>query len=40
MGVVVVSGNNTYAIDLTGDEVPMNRYLKQVPELARLLDRL
>ena len=39
-GIVVVSGKNRYAIDLTGEEVPVNRYLKQVPELARLLDRL
>ena len=39
-GIVVVSGKNRYAIDLTGEEVPMDRYLKQVPELARLLDRL
>ena len=39
-GIVVVSGKNRYALDLTGEEVPMDRYLKQVPELARLLDRL
>jgi hypothetical protein len=39
-GIVVVSGKNRYAIDLTGEEVPMDRHLKQVPELARLLDRL
>ena len=39
-GIVVVSGKNRYAIDLTGEEVPVDRYLKQVPELARLLDRL
>ena len=39
-GIVIVSGNNRYAIDLTGEEVPMDRYLKQVPELVRLLDRL
>ena len=39
-GVVVVSGKNRYAIDLTGEEVPIDRSLKQVPELARLLDRL
>ena len=39
-GIVVVSGRNRYAIDLTGQEVPMDRYLKQVPELVRLLDRL
>ena len=39
-GIVVVSGKNRYVIDLTGEEVPMDRYLKQVPELARLLDRL
>ena len=39
-GIVVVSGKNRYAIDLTGEEVPMDRYLKQVPELAQLLDRL
>jgi len=38
-GIVVVSGENRYAIDLTGEEVPIDRYLKQVPELARLLDR-
>ena len=38
-GIVVVSGKNRYAIDLTGEEVPMNHYLKHVPELARLLDR-
>jgi hypothetical protein len=37
---VVVSGRNRYAIDLTGEKVPMDRYLKQVPELARLLDKL
>ena len=36
-GIVVVSGKNSYAIDLTGEEVPMDRYLEQVPELARLL---
>ena len=40
VGIVVVSGENRYAIDPTGEEVPMDRYLKQVPELARLLDRL
>ena len=40
VGIVVVSGKNRYAIDLTGEEVPMDHYLKQVPELARLLDRL
>ena len=39
-GIVVISGKTRYAIDLTGDEVPMDRYLKQVPELAGLLDRL
>ena len=39
-GIVVVSGRNRYAIDLTGQEVPMDRNLKQVPELVRLLDRL
>ena len=39
-GIVVVSGRNRYAIDLTGEKVPMDRYLKQVPELARLLDKL
>ena len=39
-GIVVVSGKNRYAIDLTGEEVPMDHYFKQVPELARLLDRL
>lgn len=39
-GIVVVSGKNRYAIDLTGEEVPIDRYLKQVPELARLLERL
>lgn len=39
-GIVVLSGKNRYAIDLTGEEVSINRYLKQVPELARLLDRL
>ena len=36
VGIVVVSGNNRYAIDLAGEEVPMDQYLKQVPELARL----
>ena len=36
-GILVVSGKNRYVIDLTGEEVPMDRYLKQVPELARLL---
>ena len=35
-GIVVVSGKNRYAIELTGEEVPMDRYLYQVPELARL----
>ena len=40
VGIVVVSGKNRYAIELTGEEVPMDRYLKQVPELALLLDRL
>ena len=39
-GIVVVSGKNMYAIDLTGQEVPMDRYLEKVPELAPLLDRL
>ena len=39
-GIVVVSGKNRYAVDLTGKEVPMDHYLKQVPELAQLLDRL
>ena len=39
-GIVVVSGKNRYAIDLTGEEVSMDRYLKQVPGLARLLGRL
>ena len=39
-GIVVVSGKNRYAIDLTGEEVPMDRYLKQVLELAWLLDSL
>ena len=39
-GIVVVSGKDRYAIDLTGEEVPKDRFLKQVPELARLLDRL
>ena len=39
-GIVVISGKNRYAMDLTGEEVPMNRYIKQVPELERLLDRL
>ena len=39
-GIVIVSGKSRYAIDLTGEEVPMDHYLKQVPELARLLDRL
>ena len=40
VGIVVVSGKNRYAIDLTGEQVPMDRHLKQIPELARLLDRL
>ncbi len=39
-GIVVVSGKSKYAIDLTGEEVPLDRYLDQVPELARLLDGL
>ena len=39
-GIVVASGRDRHAIDLTGEEVPIDRYLKQVPELARLLDRL
>ena len=39
-GIVVVSGKNRCGIDLTGEEVPMDRYLKQVPELAGMLDRL
>ena len=39
-GIVVVTGKNRNAIDLTGDEVPVDRFLKQVPELARLLERL
>jgi len=39
-GIVVVSGKNRYAIDLTGEEVPVDRCLKQVPELAGLLDSL
>ena len=39
-GIVVVSGKNRYAIDLTGEEMPLGHSLKQVPELARLLDRL
>ena len=39
-GIAVVSGKDQYAIDLTGEEVPMDHYLEQVPELARLLDRL
>ena len=39
-GIVVVSGKKRYTIGLTGEEVPMDRYLKQVPELALLLDRL
>ena len=37
-GIVVVSGKNRYAIDLTGEEAPIDRSLKQVPELERLLD--
>jgi hypothetical protein len=28
-GIVVVSGKNRYAIDLNGEEVPMDRHLKQ-----------
>ena len=32
-GIVVVSGKNRYAIDLTGEEVPIDRYLKHVAEL-------
>ena len=39
-GLWVVSGKSKYAIDLTGEEVPLDRYLDQVPELARLLDGL
>ena len=39
-GMVVVSGKSRYAIDLTGEEVPLDRYLEQVPELARFLDGL
>ena len=39
-GIVVVSGKSRYVLDLTGEEVPMDQYLMQVPELARLLDRL
>ena len=39
-GIVVVSGKDRYTIDLTGEEVPVDRYLRQVPELARLLDTL
>ena len=39
-GIVINSGKNSYAVDLTGEEVPMDRYLDQVPELAQLLDRL
>ena len=40
VGIVVVSGKNRYALDLTGEEVPLDRYLTQVPELAWLLGRL
>ena len=39
VGIVVLSGKNRYAIELTGEEIPMDRYLEQVPELERLLDR-
>ncbi len=39
-GLVVLSGGNRYAIDLTGEQVPIDGHLKEVPELARLLDRL
>ena len=39
-GIVVVPGKNGHAIDLTGEEAPIERYLKQVPELALLIDRL
>ena len=39
-GLVVLSGENRYALDLAGEEVPADRHLKEVPELARLLDRL
>ena len=39
-GIVVVSGKARYAIDLTGEEASMDRYLNQVPELGQMLDRL
>lgn len=39
-GIVVSVGKNRYALDLTGEQVPMEEYLSQVPELAPLLDRL
>ena len=40
VGIVVVSAEDTRALDLNGKEVPLEHYLKEVPDLAPLLKRL
>jgi len=37
LGVVVLSTEGQYAISVSGEEVPLERFAEQVPELARLL---
>lgn len=38
LGVVVLSPQGTRAINVSGEEVPVEDYAAQVPELARLLE--
>ncbi len=37
VGIVVVSPKGQYAIDVAGEEVPLERYAEEVPEVKELL---
>ncbi len=37
VGIVVVSPKGQYAIDIAGEEVPLEQYAEEVPEVKELL---
>ncbi|HEY91899.1 MAG TPA: hypothetical protein G4O07_08720 [Dehalococcoidia bacterium] len=39
LGIVVLSAEATYAIDVSGERVPVEHYLELVPELAEMLQK-
>ena len=39
LGIVVLSAGSTYAIDVSGESVPVEHYLELVPELAEILQK-